>query len=35
MDMPSHLLPNLQTEAAATVDGVVRAAINRRPANEG
>jgi integrase len=30
MDIYSHLLPNMQSEAAATVDGVMRAAINKR-----
>jgi integrase len=31
MDLYSHLMPNMQTEAAAAVDGAMRAAINRRP----
>ena len=26
----SHLMPNMQGEAVATVDGVMRAAINKR-----
>ena len=30
MDIYSHLMPNMQGEAAATVDGVMRAAINKR-----
>jgi integrase len=30
MDIYSHLMPNMQGEAAATVDGVLRAAINKR-----
>jgi len=30
MDIYSHLLPNMQSEVAATVDGVMRAAINKR-----
>jgi integrase len=30
MDIYSHLMPNLQGEAAAAVDGVMRAAINKR-----
>jgi integrase len=35
MDIYSHLMPNMQGEAAAAVDGVMRAAINKRPENEG
>jgi integrase len=30
MDIYSHLMPNMQGEAAAAVDGVLRAAINKR-----
>jgi integrase len=30
LDIYSHLMPNMQGEAAATVDGVMRAAINKR-----
>ncbi|MCC8972153.1 tyrosine-type recombinase/integrase [Bradyrhizobium brasilense] len=30
MDIYSHLMPNMQGEAAAAVDGVMRAAINKR-----
>jgi hypothetical protein len=30
MDIYSHLTPNMQGEAAAAVDGVLRAAINKR-----
>jgi integrase len=30
LDIYSHLMPNMQEGAAATVDGVLRAAINRR-----
>ena len=30
MDIYSHMMPNMQGEAAATVDGVMRAAINKR-----
>ncbi|WP_375762854.1 tyrosine-type recombinase/integrase [Bradyrhizobium sp. Pha-3] len=30
MDVYSHLMPNMQGEAAAAVDGVMRAAINKR-----
>jgi len=30
MDIYSHLMPNMQGEAAAVVDGVLRAAINKR-----
>jgi len=30
MDIYSHLMPNMQEGAAATVDGVLRAAINKR-----
>jgi integrase len=30
MDLYSHLMPNMQTEAAAAVDGAMRAAINNR-----
>jgi hypothetical protein len=30
LDIYSHLMPNMQSEAAATVDGVMRAAINKR-----
>lgn len=30
MDIYSPLMPNMQGEAAAAVDGVMRAAINRR-----
>jgi integrase len=30
MDIYSHLMPNIQAEAAATVDGVLRAAIKKR-----
>ena len=29
MDIYSHLMPNMQGEAAAAVDGVLRAAINK------
>jgi len=29
-DIYSHLMPNMQEGAAATVDGVMRAAINKR-----
>jgi integrase len=30
MDIYSHLMPNMQGEAAPAVDGVLRAAINKR-----
>jgi integrase len=30
MDLYSHLMPNMQTEAAAAVDGAMRAALNSR-----
>ena len=30
MDLYSHLMPNMQTEAAAAVDGAMRAALNNR-----
>lgn len=30
MDIYSHLMPNMQGDAAAVVDGVMRAAINKR-----
>jgi integrase len=30
LDIYSHLMPNMQGEAASTVDGVMRAAINKR-----
>jgi integrase len=30
MDIYSHLMPIMQSQAAATVDGVMRAAINKR-----
>jgi hypothetical protein len=30
LDIYSHLMPNMQEDAAATVDGVMRAAINKR-----
>src|SRR5215468_3671561 len=30
MDISSHMMPNMQREAAAAVDGALRAAINRR-----
>jgi integrase len=30
LDIYSHLMPNMQEGAAATVDGVMRAAINKR-----
>ena len=30
MDIYSHLMPYMQGEAAAVVDGVLRAAINKR-----
>jgi integrase len=30
MDIYSHLLPNIQSEAASTVDDAMRAAINKR-----
>ncbi len=35
MDIYSHLLPNMQGEAAEAVDGVMRAAINKRPTTLG
>jgi integrase len=35
MDIYSHLMPNMQGEAAATVDGVLRAAINKRAESDG
>lgn len=35
MDIYSHLMPNMQEGAAATVDGVLRAAINKRTEDEG
>jgi integrase len=31
MDIYSHLMPNMQGEAAAAVDVAMRAAINSRP----
>jgi integrase len=30
LDVSSHLMPNMQGEAAAAIDGVLRAAINKR-----
>jgi hypothetical protein len=30
MDISGHLTPNMQGEAAAAVDGALRAAINKR-----
>jgi hypothetical protein len=30
LDIYSHLMPNMQEGTAATVDGVLRAAINKR-----
>jgi integrase len=30
MDIHSHLMPNMQSEAASAVDGALRAAINNR-----
>jgi hypothetical protein len=30
MDIYSHLMPNMQQDAAAAVDGVLRAAIKKR-----
>jgi integrase len=30
LDIYSHLMPNMQGEAAVAVDGVMRAAINKR-----
>ena len=30
LDVYSHLMPNMQGEAAAAIDGVLRAAINKR-----
>jgi integrase len=35
LDIYSHLMPNMQEGAAATVDGVLRAAINKRTEDEG
>jgi integrase len=35
LDIYSHLMPNMQEGAAATVDGVLRAAINKRAEDEG
>jgi integrase len=35
MDIYSHLMPNMQGEAAAAVDGVLRAAINKRTDDAG
>ncbi len=35
MDTYSHLLPNMQSEAAAAVDDVLRAAINKRAKDVG
>jgi hypothetical protein len=35
MDIYSHLMPNMQGEAAAAVDGVMRAAINKRSGDVG
>ena len=35
MDIYSHLMPNMQEDAAATVDGVLRAAINKRAEDVG
>jgi integrase len=35
MDIYSHLMPNMQGEAAAAVDGALRAAINKRTEDEG
>jgi integrase len=35
MDIYSHLMPNMQGEAAATVDGVMRTAINKRSKDVG
>ena len=35
LDIYSHLMPNMQEGAAATVDGVLRAAINKRAERDG
>jgi hypothetical protein len=35
MDIYGHLMPNIQEDAAAAVDDVVRAAINRRSKDVG
>jgi hypothetical protein len=35
LDIYSHLMPNMQEGAAATVDGVLRAAINKRAESDG
>jgi integrase len=35
LDIYSHLMPNMQGEAAAVVDGALRAAINKRAEGEG
>jgi integrase len=35
MDLYSHLMPNMQSEAAAAVDVAMRAAINKRPDDVG
>jgi integrase len=35
MDIYSHLMPNMQGDAADAVDGVLRAAINRRSKDVG
>jgi integrase len=35
LDIYSHLMPNMQEDAAATVDGVMRAAINKRAEDVG
>jgi hypothetical protein len=35
MDIYSHLMPNMQGEAAAAVDGSLRAAINKRAEDVG
>jgi integrase len=35
LDIYSHLMPNMQGDAAATVDGVMRAAINKRAEDVG
>jgi integrase len=35
MDIYSHLMPNMQEDAAAAVDDVLRAAINKRSKDVG
>jgi integrase len=35
MDIYSHLMPNMQEGAASAVDGVLRAAINKRAESDG